>query len=364
MPVEMKMWRIDSDEPRPLKTSVLPAEKELHEFLARDPSLLGARLLVIGSELRTPHDKRLDLLAIDGDGNLHVLELKRGRSSREVVAQILDYGSWVSTLSRDDVIDIADKHLDQPFEAAFEDIFGIAPPDEVNTELQMTVVASELDSSSERIVTYLRGFGVPINAVFFSYLEDEGRRYLARTWLVTSAEGAPASGTSTKKGKRAPWNGHDWYVAFGGSLGRIWQDGLDFGFVSAGGGRRYSGKLRTVPVGDRVNVYVPGHGYVAVGITLGEAQRFSNAKVCLDEQWVALAEQTLEGTYEQVGPGEVESDDIAEWVIPVRWIAAGPIGEAYREKGMFANPNPVCELRQEFTLERLAEHFGIDGEDE
>ena len=70
MPVEMRMWRIDGDEPKPLTTSVLPAEKDLHEFLKRDPSLLGERLLVIGSEVITPYGSRLDLLAIDADGNL------------------------------------------------------------------------------------------------------------------------------------------------------------------------------------------------------------------------------------------------------------------------------------------------------
>jgi hypothetical protein len=55
------MWRIDGDEPRPLATSALPAEKDLHEFLKRDPSLLGDRLLVIGSEVITPYGPRLDL---------------------------------------------------------------------------------------------------------------------------------------------------------------------------------------------------------------------------------------------------------------------------------------------------------------
>src|SRR4051812_7903477 len=167
MPVEMRMWRIDGDEPRPLTTSVLPAEKELHKFLAQDPSLLGERLLVIGSEVLTPYGKRLDLLAIDGDGNLHLLELKRDRTPRDVVAQLLDYGSWVSTLSRDGVIDIASRHLNDRFEVAFEHVFGSPPPDELNRELNLTIVAAELDASSDRIVTYLRGFGVPVNVVFF-----------------------------------------------------------------------------------------------------------------------------------------------------------------------------------------------------
>ena len=222
MPVEMRMWRIDGDEPKPLTASVLPAEKDLHEFLKRDPSLLGERLLVIGSEVITPYGSRLDLLAIDADGNLNLLELKRDKTPREVVAQVLDYGSWASTLSRDDIIDMATKHLDQPFEAAFEDVFGSAPPDELNGDLSLTIVAAELDASSERIVNYLRDFGVPINAVFFSYLEDDNRRYLARSWLAGSDEETAAAPKGSKKSKRAPWNQIDWYVSYGG--GRDWAD--------------------------------------------------------------------------------------------------------------------------------------------
>lgn len=359
MPVEMRMWRIDGDQPRPLTTAVLPAEKELHQFLLRDPSLLGVRLLVIGSEVLTPYGKRLDLLAIDADGNVHVLELKRDRTPREVVAQILDYGSWVSTLSRDEVIDIADKHLDQPFEAAFEDVFGCAPPDEINGELQLTVVASELDSGSERIVNYLRVFGVPVNAVFFSYLEDDGRRYLARSWLATSEEGSPATTAAARKGKRAAWNGLDWYVSFGG--GRPWEDAHKYGFVSAGGGRFYTQTMRSLPEGARIWVNLPGTGYVAVGKTLAPAARFNGAQVRADGAWVRLSAQSLVGTY---GHADVEDDDHAEWVVPVEWLDARPENAAFWVKGMFGSQHSACKLRQEFTLERLADHFGLDRDDE
>ena len=357
MPVEMRMWRIDGEQPRPLTTTVLPAERELHEFLVRDPSLLGQRLLVIGSEVPTPHGKRLDLLAIDGDGSLHLLELKRDKTPREVVAQVLDYGSWASTLSRDDVIDIASKHLSQPFEAAFEDVFATAPPDELNGELSLTIVASELDSSSERIVTYLRGFGVPVNAVFFSYLEDDGRRYLARSWLAAPDEENAAVSPSGKKSKRAPWNGLDWYVSFGGN--RPWQDARRFGFVSAGGGKFYSQTMRALPAGARIWVNIPGTGYVAVGRTLATASRFENAKVLNDGEWVLLSEQQLAGSYRHLGDAD---DDHAEWVVPVEWLDARPETDAYWEKGMFASQHSACKLRQEFTLERLADHFGIDGD--
>lgn len=363
MPVEIGMWRIDDGRPRRLGTSVLPSEATLESFLEEDPSLLGERLLVIGRQVRTPHGKYIDLLAMDAEGNLHVLELKRDRTPRDVVAQSLDYGSWIASLDRDSVIDLANRHLPDPFEGAFEEVFGNSPPDELNGALQLTIVATELDASSERIVTYLREFGVPINAVFFSYLEDEDRRYLARTWLASDDEGGSSSSTGRIwKGKRAEWNGQDWFVSFGDDgSGRSWDDGRKYGFVSAGGGAWYSRSLKGLPVGARVNVHIPGRGYVAVGTTLAEAKQFGDALVKVDGQWARLSDQGLIGTYQHdsEGAAAVESD---EFVVPVRWEVAVPVADAYWEKGMFANQNSACKLRQEFTLERLAERFALDEE--
>ncbi len=363
MPVEMRMWRIDGEHPSPLSAAVLPSEAALEDFLEQDPSLLGTRLLVIGRQVRTPHGKYIDLLAIDADANLHVLELKRDKTPRDVVAQVLDYGSWVTTLTREQVIDLASAHLERPFEAAFEETFGAAPPDEVNADLELTIVATDLDPSSERIVTYLRGFGVPVNAVFFSYLEDEDRRYLARSWLATSEEGKSGSTGLTKKGKRADWNGLDWFVSFGDDTSRSWEDGRAYGFVSAGGDAWYSRTLRALPVGARVNVHVPGHGYVAVGETLAEAVRFDQATVLVGDRWLPLTEQQLHAPYVHGSPGQAQTDAIAEYVIPVRWLASKPKADAYWEKGMFANQNSACKLRQEFTLSRLAAHFGVGSDD-
>ncbi|WP_404386502.1 endonuclease NucS [Knoellia locipacati] len=364
MPVEMGIWRIDGDTPRRLEGSTLPSESTLEEYLEHDPSLLGDRLLVVGRQVRTPHGKYIDLLAMDAEGNIHVLELKRDKTPRDVVAQVLDYGSWVSTLDRDTIIDLANEHLDVPFESAFEDVFGTSAPDELNAALQLTIVATDLDAGSERIVTYLRSFGVPVNAVFFAYLEDGDRRYLARSWLArdNESEAGSASTAKTKKGKRAEWNGRDWFVSFGAYTGgRKWEDGRKYGFVSAGGGAWYSRTLREVPIGARVNVCIPQQGYVAIGESTGPAQRFDAAHVTVEGADVALASQSLVGTY--LHGGEMETDEDSEWVVPVRWFTSVPAEDAYWEKGMFANQNSACKLRQEFTLERLAKYFKID-EDE
>ncbi|MFD2395178.1 hypothetical protein ACFSSF_17160 [Dietzia aerolata] len=296
MPVEMGIWRMDGDTPRQLPATAMPTEVMLEEFLERDPSLLGDRLLVIGRQVRTPYGKLIDLLAMDIEGNLHVLELKRDKTPRDVVAQVLDYGSWVTTLDRESVIDLANEHLRHtPFETAFEEVFGISAPDELNASLNLVVVATDLDSSSERIVTYLRDFGVPVNVVFFTYLEDDDRRYLARSWLAADDEGVTGTGVAARKqkGKRAEWNGTDWFVSFGDEGSRSWDDGRRYGFISAGGGRWYSGSLHNLPVGARVNVHIPKSGYVAIGEVLRPATRFDEAEVLVDDNWVRLADQQL-----------------------------------------------------------------------
>lgn len=365
MPIEMGLWRVDGDKPMRLTATTLPTEAMLEDFLESDPSLLGSRLLVIGRQVRTPYNKYIDLLAVDADGGVHVLELKRDRTPREVVAQVLDYGSWVTTLTRDEIIALANAHLEAPFEVEFSNTFGTPAPDELNADLQLTIVATELDDSSERIVGYLRTFGVPINAVFFAHIHDQDRRYLARSWLAEPGENQSKS-AGTKKGKRADWNGTDWFVSFGAyEDGRSWDDGRRYGFISAGGDDWYSRTLRSVPVGSRVNVHIPKLGYVGVGLTLAAARRFDEAKVLADGAWVPLREQALTGTYGHGTAPERNSDEDAEYVIPVRWLRSHPQEAAFWTKGMFANQNSACKLRQEFTLDRLAEHFGLkDGEDE
>ena len=356
MPVEMGMWRIDEGAAKRLEPTKMPTEAELEHLLEQDPTILGERLLVIGRQVHTPYGKIIDLLAIDADGNLHVLELKRDMTPRDVVAQALDYGSWVRGLQRADVLEIAQDHFgDQPFTAAFEDAFGQQLPDEVNISHRLTIVAARLDPSSERIVRYLEDFAVPINVVFFAYLTDGDRRYLARSWLVAPDEQATGGGDG-RKTKVAPWSG-DWYVSFGDDAGRSWEDGLKYNFVSAGGGDFYSKTLRRLPTGSRIFVNIPQAGYVAVGYTTGEAEPFTDALVEVDGSTVRLADQQLHARYQHEPRA---GDDTAEYVVPVKWTAAVPKNQAYWEKGMFANQNSACKLRQEFTLEKLRLHFGVD----
>jgi hypothetical protein len=52
--------------------------------------------------------------------------------------------------------------------------------------------------------------------------------------------------------------------------------------------------------------------------------------------------------------------DMSEYVVGVEWEQTLPASQAIWEKGMFANQNSACKLRDRFTLERLIQRFGLD----
>jgi len=360
VPLEVGLWRVDGGKPVKLTATGVPLESQLEAMIEADPGILGTPLLLIGRQVPTDYGKFIDLLAVDDEGALHVLELKRDRTPREVVAQLLDYGSWIRTLTHEQVLDIFKRYRpDAVFEQEWTATFGGDLPDELNNGHRLTVVAGDVDPATERIVGYLSEFDVPVNVVFFRYFDDGERAYLARTWLLDEAKTPPRKGGSSRGGSKETWNEQDWYVSFGEESGiRNWEDARTYGFVSAGGGEWFSRTLRNLPVDGRVFVCIPGVGYVGVGTVIGEAQPFPDAVLTVNGQTVRLADQQLRADYVHSHKPDIE--DNREYVVPVRWIETRSRDDALWVKGMFANQNSACKLRNRFTLEQLALAFHLE----
>ena len=194
MSLELGLWRVDGTPVR-LANTVMPLEKTLEGLIERDPTILGEPLLIIGRQVPTAHGKIVDLLAVDGDGVLHAIELKRDKTPRDATAQALDYGSWVQGLTHDDVLELFNQYrTGDSFEQVFTDRFGVTPPEEINTSHVLTIVASDMDPATERIITYLASYQVPINVAMFRYFLDGDRAYLARTWLLPETQTPDTTG--------------------------------------------------------------------------------------------------------------------------------------------------------------------------
>lgn len=89
--------------------------KHLQEWLAHTPSALGEELLIIQKEFDGFDDtrERLDLLAIDKDGNLVIVENKLDDSGRDVVWQALKYASYCASLTKLQIVDIFQQYLNR-----------------------------------------------------------------------------------------------------------------------------------------------------------------------------------------------------------------------------------------------------------
>ncbi len=355
MSIEVNIWRIDESNV-PIALTGIDLERRLQEIIATDVSLLDPELLIIGREVQTQDRGRIDLLAIDRQGSLVVIELKRSRTPREVVAQILDYGSWVSRMTPEDVqrvySDYQDGHRDNSaprlINEALKDKFNSAPV-ELNATHRLVIVASELDPATERIVTYLRDeYELDINVAFFHALNDEGRTYLTRAWL---REDSP--GSHEPPGARREWNGQ-FYVNFEEGEERKWEEARRYGFVSAGGGDRFTRFMKQLPVGSRFWAYAPGWGYVGVGEVTAEAVHFSEFKVNVDG--------TGERHFTEVGSEAPEAFNEKQHFVAVNWLKTVSLNDAVREPGLFANQNTVAKPRDpkwQATVELLQERWGI-----
>ena len=352
MAIQHGIWKI-GEMPQALNIVQMDSEELLEEQIFRDVSILNGNWLLIGRQVYTDFGKPLDLLAIDRTGSLIVIELKKHKTPRDVVAQTIDYASWVEGLSTDRIVTIYQQFANKygltisSFDFAFQAKFGILPSDdEINSSHQMVVVAAELDASTERIITYLNDkANIAVNAVFFSVFEDAGNQYLSRAWMIDPGE---TEERAINTGQKGEWNG-EYYGSFGSNFS--WDDARAYSFICAGGGHWYSKTLFQLTPGDRVWVNIPKTGYVGVCEVVDTA--------CPADEFLK-PEMQLKGSYRTV---EEYGEDKADYLVKVCWLKVVSESQAINEVGLFGNQNSIARPRAEkwqHTVARLRSIWGIN----
>ncbi|MBD3180388.1 MAG: DUF4268 domain-containing protein [Candidatus Latescibacteria bacterium] len=89
--------------------------EHFQEWIVKTPSIFGEELLILQKEFSGFSDtrERLDLLALDKQGDLVIIENKLDDSGRDVTWQALKYTSYCSNLSKDDISKIYQDYLDK-----------------------------------------------------------------------------------------------------------------------------------------------------------------------------------------------------------------------------------------------------------
>lgn len=359
MPVHHAIWRVE-DNPQPLTISKLVSEKLLQKMIIQDPAILSYQWMIIGEEVYTLDSGRIDLLAIAPDASLILIELKRDRTPREVVAQALDYASWVDDLTADRLSQIYEKFSGGGnLGDAFKQRFNTELEEEsINQSHQIIIVAAELDPSTERIVDYLSKNGISINVLFFKVFQHGDEQFLSRAWLIDPSETQTnaAQATATSANAKEPWNG-EFYVSFGDPHSRNWDEARRYGFISAGGGSWYSQTLKQLQPGDRVWVKIPATGYVGVGIVQSGIEPASSFTVNTEEgEKLAMDVLKFRELYRQ----NADDPDKSEYFVTVKWLETRSEQEAVNEVGFFGNQNTVCKPttpKWRHTIEKLKRSF-------
>lgn len=362
MPVKHALWKM-GENTQQLSEGKLENEQELEDMIAQDVSVLSDEWLLIGRQVLTAYSKKIDILALDTSGSIIIVELKRNRTPREVVAQIIDYASWVKNLDASEIAEIFEGHKEklgyeaQSLDQIFLAKFGTELVEsDLNSSHQMVIVATELDSSTERIVQYLSDFNIAINVVFFRIFQDGRERYLSRAWFIDPSETLERA---TMPRGNEPWNG-EFYVSFGHGESRNWNDARKFGFISAGGGRWYTNTLHKLKPGDRIWVNIPRKGYAGVGIVESPVVKVDKFMVEIDGEKKPLLQVVSDAHYHRE---YVENEDMAEYVVGVKWLKTIPMKNVKSEVGLFGNQNTVAQpttAKWPHTVERLKQLFGIE----
>lgn len=359
----MGIWRIEGKGVRQVKSSILNFERRLEDILSQNIEVVSPNWFVIGRQVRTAHGGFIDLLAMDRDSNLVVLELKKDRTPRDIIAQLLDYGSWVTHLEIEDIAEIFDQYQRRlgkdgsiSIEDAYNTAFNSNMPDEINRSHELVIVAADLDYVTERVVKYLaKEYGVNINAVFFKVFRDGNQEYLSRAWLRDPIGEAVETVKETVRGK---WNG-EYYVSFGYPQ-EIICDGLKRGYIVAGGGLWYSRTLEMLEAGARVWVHVPEAGYVGVGIVSAPMEPVDKFMI-KDEIGNEVPLTRVFKPAASLNPSDAQ--DKTDYLVRIDWLKTVALKDAKWEKGFFANQNSAARPRAakwDYTIKRLKHHFGIE----
>lgn len=176
---------MDENKPSRLNLTDIPAERNLEDWIVHDPSLLEQGLVIVGRQIRM-EGGLLDLLALDPQGRWVLIEIKRERLRREVIAQAIDYASCLYQLDPETLRLECDNFLRSVgSNLTLEELLVQrgrkleAETDE--RDVTVYLVGTSLALGLERMVQYLVKREMSLRLVTISAFQDgSGRLMLAR----------------------------------------------------------------------------------------------------------------------------------------------------------------------------------------
>ena len=206
MATNIKTWEIIEGKLSPIKSTLADNNRKetehLENWIKTKPDILGTDILIIGEQVYTKSGP-LDFLAIDNNGNIVVVELKRDKLARVVLAQAIDYASDLSTWDIDKLSEICMSYTGNSLEDHIAENFEDIEIDDltINQTQRLLLVGFSIEESLNRMIEWLSSnYDLSVNAIILNYvITSNGTELLSRT--VTIPEEIAKEKTSKKKFK-------------------------------------------------------------------------------------------------------------------------------------------------------------------
>lgn len=185
----MEVYLVEQDNMKQVPESELDREAKLERRLVRtDGAKIGdVEVLYVGRQGSPGEGGVFDILGVDERGDTVVVELKRGRAPRDVVAQALEYAGEIRNVDYD--------YLNERYREFLRDEQGYTEPSEIptlreahqeyfdleeplskrefNDDQRLVVVGTDFGDVVLNMADFLRAKGVDVVAVEYSSYRDE-----------------------------------------------------------------------------------------------------------------------------------------------------------------------------------------------
>ncbi len=223
----MGLWKITEKGPTKVPETKLKQEKLLEEnlenWICSDSTILGEPLFIIGRQVLIPDIKdRLDVLAIDPQGNAVVIELKRGKLKAPVDMQSLRYASYISKWRFTDFENVSRNYLNQVsdpefnFNSLYESFCenaGVDDVPDINTDQRIIIVGSSVREKLGSVALWLREHTIDVKVIEVHTFKD-GNDVFIEPNIVVPLQVSKFSDTGKIKPDGSPWrsDGKTWHL--------------------------------------------------------------------------------------------------------------------------------------------------------
>jgi len=198
MGTEIKTWQIVNGQLQTINTNLKKEGRtepyDLEPWIESNPEIIGSNIVIIGRQVMLKSGGEIDLLGIDKSGNLIIIELKRDKLPREILAQAIDYASDIAEWSIDKISEVCSAYLNKKnLDKTLEEVINERFPDidleniNINNTQRIILVGFSVESSIERMIEWLSDrYNVNINFVVLNYIKtSSGDELLAKTSIIS-----------------------------------------------------------------------------------------------------------------------------------------------------------------------------------